>query len=168
MALTHSMTKALLAGVGLLLTVALARPAAAESPEAPKQWVLEPYGEWPLHVEANQGQREAQVMTAAPQAFALNLTQGELARITGTDLMIAVRTVRDFTAEGCIGGPVGCPDHVELEVTHGKASQPVTLYVAHTQFQREQGIDQAHVFGYTITLTALHRQYVTLRVERNE
>ena len=160
MALTHSMTKALLAGVGLLLTVALARPTTAESPEAPKQWVLEPYGK--------QGQREAQLMHAAPQVFALNLTEGELAHIAGTDFTIAVRTVRDFTAEGCLGGPVGCPDHVALEVTHGKASQQVILYVPHTQFQREQGVHQAHVFRYTITLTALHRQQVTLRVDRHE
>src|SRR6266571_7411057 len=157
MALTHSMTKALLAGVGLLLTVALGRPVAAESPEASKQQVLEPYGKGPLRVEGNPDQMEAQIMPAAYQEFALHLTEGQLAHLAGTDFAIAVRTVRDFTAEGCLGGPVGCPDHVVLEVTQGKASQQVMLSVPHTQFQREQGVHQAHVFGYTMTLTALHR-----------
>jgi len=74
--------------------------------------------------------------------------------------------VKDFTSQGCLGGPVGCPDHVELEVMRGEESQQIRLYVAHTEAQRTQEIQQANVFGHHITLTALHGQQVTLRIEQ--
>ena len=38
------------------------------------------------------------------------------------------------------------------------------LYVGHTEFQRQQGIDQAQVLGYAITLAELRGKDVTLNI----
>jgi len=120
----------------------------------------------PLHYEANYDQTEPQVMKATAQVLAVTLTEEQKVDVRGTDLTIAVRRVRDFTSQGCLGGPVGCPDHVELEVMRGGESQQISLYVAHTEAQRIQGIQQASVFGYHIALTALHGRQVTLSIEK--
>jgi len=98
--------------------------------------------------------------------LAVTLTEEQTVDVHGTDLTIAVRRVRDFTSQGCLGGPVGCPDHVELEVLRGGEKQQVFLHVAHTEAQRAQGIQQTSVFGYQIALTALHGRSVTLRIEK--
>jgi hypothetical protein len=118
----------------------------------------------PLHSEATYDQTEPQVMKVAAQVLVVTLTEGQTVDVPGTDLTIAVRRVTDFTSQGCLGGPVGCPDQVEMEVRRGEESQPIRLYVAHTEAQRTQGIQQASVFGYHIALTALHGQQVTLSI----
>jgi hypothetical protein len=105
-------------------------------------------------------------MKTKAQVLAVTLTEEQTVDVPGTDLTIAVRRVRDFTSQGCLGGPVGCPDHVELEVMRGEESQPIRLYVAHTEAQRTLGIQQASVFGYHIALTALHGRQVTLSIEK--
>jgi len=92
------------------------------------------------------------------------LTEGQVAQITGTDLTITVRAVRDFTAEGCLGGPMGCQDYVELEVANKRERQPIILYAAQTELQREQRINRTNVFGYEITLIALQRKQVVLNI----
>jgi hypothetical protein len=119
-----------------------------------------------LHFKADQGQGEAQV-SVANKTFALTLKEGQITKVPEMDLTIEVREVRDFTSEGCLGGPVGCPDHVKLELTQRSERQQVILYVAHTQFQREQGVHQARVFGSAIALTALRGQQITLSIEKN-
>jgi hypothetical protein len=119
-----------------------------------------------LRFEADQGQGEAQV-SVANKTFALTLKQGQIAKVPEMDLTIEVREVRDFTSEGCLGGPVGCPDHVKLELAHRSERQQVILYVAHTQFQREQGIHQARIFGSAIALTGLRGQQITLSIQKN-
>src|SRR5262249_38156904 len=105
-------------------------------------------------------------MQATAQVLAVTLTEEQTVDVHGTDLTIAVRRVRDFTSQGCLGGPVGCPDHVELEVTHRGESQQLSLYVAHTEAQRTQGSQQISVFGYHIALTAPHGRQVTLSIEK--
>ena len=120
----------------------------------------------PLHYEANYAQTTPQVMQATAQVLAVTLIEEQKVDVHGTDLTIAVRRVRDFTSQGCLGGPVGCPDHVELEVTHGGESQQLSLYVAHTEAQRTQGLQQISVFGYHIALTAIHGRQVTLSIEK--
>ena len=99
-----------------------------------------------------------------PLLLLVLLTEGEVTKIAGTDLTIAVKTVKDFTSQGCLGGPVGCQDHVELEVAHRKESRQITLYVAQTEFQKDQGVHRTSVFGYEIMLIALQRKQVVLNV----
>lgn len=103
--------------------------------------------------------RTGQVTTVAP-------TEGQQVDVPGTELTVAVKAVRDFTSEGCLGGPVGCRDHAEVEVTRGGNSQAVVLYVARTDAERTRGVEQARVFGYRIVLTALHGKRITLSVEK--
>jgi hypothetical protein len=107
-------------------------------------------------------------MTDANQALELDLKEGQITRIPKTDITIEVRRVRDFTSEGCLGGPIGCRDYVELEVTQGKESKGIILYFANTRFQREQGINKANIFGYKILLIALQGKQVTLSIEENK
>ena len=119
-----------------------------------------------LHSEVTYDQTKPQVMKATAQVLAVTLTEGQTVDVSGTDLTIVLRQVRDFTLQGCLGGPVGCPDHVELEVMRGRESQLIRLYVSHTEAQRTQGLQQASVFGYHIALTALHGRQVTLSLEK--
>lgn len=55
----------------------------------------------------------------------LKLKEGDIARIPGTDLTIEAKKVVGLTPEGCLGGPVGCPDQVQLTVTRGKESEEI-------------------------------------------
>jgi len=87
-------------------------------------------------------------------------------QIGGTDLTITAKAIRDLTAEGCLGGPIGCRDYVEAEVTRGKVSQQITLYTPQTEVQREQNVHRAKVFGYEITLIALQKKQVVLNIEK--
>jgi hypothetical protein len=97
----------------------------------------------------------------------LNLKEGETAAVSGTDLTVDVKRVIDFTSQGCLGGPIGCPDQVQLEITRGKESKKIVLYVAHSQSQREQGINEADIFGYKILLTTLKGKQITLNIRAN-
>ena len=116
---------------------------------------------------AGHGPTEVRVMRATAQVMTVTPTEGQQVVVPGTELTVAVKVVKDFTSEGCVGGPVGCRDRVELEVTRGGKSQEIVLYVAHTQAQRTRGVQQAGVFGYTIVLTALQGKRITLSVEKN-
>jgi len=95
----------------------------------------------------------------------LNLNEGQIVQVPGTDLTIEATKVSNFTSEGCLGGPVGCPDQVHLKVTHNKQSDEIILYFAHTQFQTDQGVNRSQVFGYTIALTRLDGKQLTLSIE---
>ncbi len=97
-------------------------------------------------------------------AVTLELKEGDVASVVGTALTIEVKKVADFTAHGCLGGPVGCNDHVQLEVRRDLETQEVVLVRAHTAVQEAQHVDQAQVFGYRIELMSLHEKAVTLRI----
>ena len=96
----------------------------------------------------------------------MTLHEGESAPVAGTALTIRVEQVTDFTSQGCLGGPVGCKDQVLLEVTRGTERKTIVLYRAQTQFQRQEGVNQAQVLGYTITLAELQGKAVTLTIRR--
>jgi hypothetical protein len=121
-------------------------------------------------VDAVQGQGQgtpgASGQKVTAQVLAVTLIEEQTVDVRGTDLTIAVRKVSDFTSQGCLGGAVGCRDHVELEVMRGEESQQIVLYLAHTEAQRIQGIQQTSLFGYHIALMALHGRQVTLSIER--
>ncbi len=93
------------------------------------------------------------------------LTEGQIARIAGTDLTITVSTISESTSKGCLGGPLGCPDYAQFKVTRGQASQQITLYAAQTEAQRMGGIHRTNLFGYTLTLITLQQKQVVLDVE---
>ncbi len=97
----------------------------------------------------------------------VNLNKGQIARIPRTDLTIEVTEVRNLTAEGCLGGPVGCRDRAEFKITRGNESKAITLYAAHTEAQRKQGVNRAEIFGYRVKLIALHNEQVTLRISNS-
>ena len=96
----------------------------------------------------------------------VRLSEGRSSTVAGTGLIIRAVRVIDFTSQGCEGGPRGCPDHVDLLVTHGKNRQAVTLYFAHTVAQKEQGINRKTLFGYDIVLVAISGREVKLNVQR--
>jgi len=63
-----------------------------------------------------------------------------------------------------LGGPVGCVDTVQLEITRGNLSQEITLSAAHTEIQKDQGINRSKVFGHEITLVTLKNKQVVLDI----
>jgi len=85
----------------------------------------------------------------------LELGEGQRARVVGTDLGVDLVQVRSLTAQGCLGGPVGCRDSAELVVTRGQESRTVVLYVPRNRLETEQGVNQARLFGYVVRLVAL-------------
>ena len=98
-----------------------------------------------------------------PVLLLLLLAEGQTAQ-PGTDLTITVRSVRDSTPQGCLGGPIGCPDNVQLEITRSNLSQQVSLFAAHTEIQRDQGVNRTEVFGHEITLVTLKNKQVVLDI----
>jgi hypothetical protein len=90
------------------------------------------------------------------------LQEGQTAAITGTNIAVKVLEIRDFTSEGCLGGPAGCPDHVRLQVSRGAQRQSMTLHRDQRPSQKQ--LVTARAFGYTFTITALHEKKVTLLV----
>jgi hypothetical protein len=99
-----------------------------------------------------------------PVLLLVLLGEGQTVQVTGTDLTITVRSVRDFTSEGCLRGPIGCPDNVQLEITRSILSQQVTLSAAHTEIQRDQGVNRTEIFGHEITLVTLKNKQVVLDI----
>ena len=93
------------------------------------------------------------------------LAEGQTVQVAGTDLTIAVGSVRDFTSQGCLGGPIGCLDTVQLEVTRGNVSQHLTLSAVHTEIQRDQGVNRTKVFDHEITLVTLKNKQVVLNID---
>jgi hypothetical protein len=99
-----------------------------------------------------------------PVLLLLLLEEGQTAQVPGTDLTITVRSVRDSTSQGCLGGPIGCPDNVQLEITRSNLNQQVTLSAVHTEIQRDQGVNRTEVFGHEITLVTLKNKQVVLDI----
>jgi hypothetical protein len=92
------------------------------------------------------------------------LVEGQTVQVTGTDLTITVRSVKDLTSQGCLGGPIGCADTSQLEIGRGNQSQQITLSVAHTETLKDQGINRTTVFGHQINLVAVKNKQVVLDV----
>ncbi len=90
------------------------------------------------------------------------LAEGQTAQVPGTDVTITVGLVRDSTSQGCLGGPIGCLDTVQLEIASSNLRQQITLSAAHTEIQRDQGVSQTKVFGHEITLVAVNKKQVVL------
>ena len=89
---------------------------------------------------------------------------GFAAQVTGTGLTITVESVRDFTSQGFLAGPIGCPDNVQLQITRSNVRQQVTLFAAHTEVQRNQEVNRTKVFDYNITLVTLNNKQVIIDV----
>ena len=100
-----------------------------------------------------------------PALVLISLAEGQTAQVPGTGLTITVESVRDSTSQGCLGGPVGCLDTVQLEVTRGNLSQHITLSAAHTEIQRDQGVNRTKVFDHEITLVLLKNKQVVLNID---
>jgi hypothetical protein len=99
-----------------------------------------------------------------PALLLVSLAEGQTAQVPGTDLTITVESVTDSTSQGCLGGPIGCLDKVQLQITRGNLRQKVTLSAAHTQVQRNQDVDRTKVFDKNITLVTLKNKQVILDV----
>ncbi len=104
----------------------------------------------------------------AGQVVELKLKEGQIFRLPDTEVVIQVKQVRDFTSNGCLGGPVGCPDQTRLKITCAKVAQEFVLYVAHTLAQQGRGINRTNFFGYEFRLTALKLRQITLAVRKTE
>jgi hypothetical protein len=86
--------------------------------------------------------------------------------IASTDLTLTVLKVWE-AVPGCLGGPMGCPGWVRLQVARSGETAEVHLALWRTAAQPQPGLVQARRFGYRLTLMALHGTWVTLRVERD-
>jgi len=109
------------------------------------------------------------IATWSQSSMELRLKQGQRTAVRGANLTITAVKVRDLTSAGCEGGPRGCPDQVDLTVVSGKKlpGSSVTLYVAHTRLQGEQGINTKTVSGYEITLMAIEEGTAILSVQKS-
>jgi len=92
------------------------------------------------------------------------LAEGQTVQVPGTDLTITATSVRDLTSEGCLGGPMGCLDTVQLKIARDNLDQQITLSAAQTEIQRSQEINRTKVFGHEITLVSLKNKQVVLDI----
>jgi hypothetical protein len=99
-----------------------------------------------------------------PVLLLVLLAEGQTVQVPGTDLTISATSVRDFTSQGCQGGPIGCLDTVQLKITRDNLSQQITLHAARTEIQRSQEINRINVFGHEITLVNLKNKQVFLDI----
>src|SRR5262245_36136610 len=99
-----------------------------------------------------------------PVLLMVLLAEGQTVQVPGTDLTISAISVRDSTAQGCLGGPIGCVDTAQLKITRDNLSEQKTLSVAQTEIQRSQGINRTKVFDYEITLLNLKNKQVVLDI----
>lgn len=106
------------------------------------------------------------LLPSASEAFEINFKEGQRVEVAGTDLTITVNQVRDLTSQGCLGGPVACPDQAQLKVSRGQEHKDIVLSRANVQIQRERRVNQTHIFGYTITLTMLKGKNITLKINK--
>jgi hypothetical protein len=92
------------------------------------------------------------------------LAEGQTIQVPGTDLTIIATSVRDFTSEGCLRGPIGCLDTVQLKITRDNISQQITLSAVQTEIQKSQEINRTKVFDHEITLVNLKNKQVVLDI----
>jgi hypothetical protein len=107
-------------------------------------------------------------LKAARPSAVLTLTQGASRPLRDANVTVTLLEVQDFTSAGCLGGARGCPDYARINVSTPDSTQEFQLYLAHTQDQRSQGIDQAIVFGYRFTLHSVEDCQATVILERQK
>lgn len=71
------------------------------------------------------------------------------------DLIVEVLKIHSLTAEGCDGGPIGCPDSVEFRVSQSGSSQTFTLAVLNSD--RQIASSERIVFGYRLLLASVNK-----------
>lgn len=98
-------------------------------------------------------------------ALEIDLVEGQNTRVAGTDIFIKALKVDDLTGRGCLGGPLGCADRAELEVSRHFVRQNITLLSPTTAGVKKAEKDKALAFGYTISLLSIHDKNITIRVE---
>lgn len=98
-------------------------------------------------------------------ALELDLFEGQNSKVLGTDIFIKAVKVDDLTGRGCLGGPLGCADKVDLEVSRHLVRKNITLYSPKSSGVHEAGKDKAVAFEYTISLLSIKDKKVTVRVE---
>jgi hypothetical protein len=98
-------------------------------------------------------------------ALEIDLVEGQNTKVLGTDIFIKALKVDDLTGRGCLGGPLGCADRAELEVSRRLVRQNVILLSPKTAGVRSGGKDKAQAFGYTISLLRIDNKEITVRVE---
>ena len=78
-------------------------------------------------------------------------------------LLIEVKNIASLTAQGCLGGAIGCPDRVELGVYFGSEPERIiTLSVRGGEMQTEDS-DKA-IDSYHIKLTEVTEKTATIGV----
>lgn len=98
-------------------------------------------------------------------ALEIDLIEGQNTKVLGTDIFIQAVKVDDLTGRGCLGGPLGCADRVELEVSRRLVRENIILLSPKTAGVRSAGNDKAIAFGYTISLLRIDNKKITVRVE---
>jgi hypothetical protein len=106
--------------------------------------------------------------TTPAEPMVLTLRQGTSRLLGDANLTVTLLEVQDFTSAGCLGGARGCPDYARINISTADSTQEFQLYLAHTQDQHNQKIDQAFVFGYRFTLYSLERNQATVVLERQK
>jgi hypothetical protein len=99
-----------------------------------------------------------------PALLLVLLAEGQTVQVPGTDLTITATSVRDFTSEGCLGGPIGCLDTVQLKIIRDNLDQQITLSPLTTQVQRSRDTNRTKVFDHEITLVHLKNKQVVLDI----
>lgn len=82
-------------------------------------------------------------------------------------LLIEVKNIVSLTGRGCLGGPVGCPDRVELSISFGSRSEK-TIITLSVQGGTMQTVDSEKAIDkYRVKLTQVTEKTATIGVFEN-
>lgn len=96
-----------------------------------------------------------------PAATFFPIKTGE--RVVVSGLTLEAISITALTNQGCQGGPIGCPDSIELQVTGvGVAPQSLTLVVLGGSTQTASS--ERTVFGHRIVLSEITADSATLGI----
>jgi hypothetical protein len=83
-------------------------------------------------------------------------------------LGVTVTSIDARTSSGCLGGPRGCTDAVDVRVTLESQEEVVRLRAPRTASEREARVDQARVFERVLALKELRPDRVPLTLQPRE
>lgn len=77
-------------------------------------------------------------------------------------LLFEVKNITSLTNQGCLGGPTGCPDNVELQISFEGETQNITLVVLGGEMQTASS--ERIVFGHRVVLSSVSQNEAMLGV----
>lgn len=106
------------------------------------------------------GDQQLTETRSVPLSTFVTISTGDRLNING--LLVEVLNIHSLTADGCDGGPIGCPDSLELRISSIGSAQTFTLAVLNGD--RQIASSERVVFGHRFLLSSVAKTNATFAV----